>query len=38
MQLEKIQNVSPKIPELVMQALINAIESGQIRVGEDLPS
>ena len=38
MQLEKIQIVSPKIPELVMQALINAIESGQIRVGEDLPS
>lgn len=38
MQLEKIQNMSPKIPELVMQALINAIERGQIRVGEDLPS
>ena len=38
MQLAKIQNVSPKIPELVMQALIGAIECGQIRVGEDLPS
>ena len=38
MQLEKIQNVSPKIPELVMQALINAIERGQIQVGKELPS
>jgi len=38
MQLEKIQNVSPKIPELVMQALINAIENGQIQVGKELPS
>ena len=38
MRLEKIQYVSPKIPELVMQALISAIESGQIRVGEELPS
>lgn len=38
MRLEKIQNESPKIPELVMRSLIAAIESGQIRVGEDLPS
>ena len=38
MQLEKIRFVSPKIPELVMQALISAIESGQIQVGEELPS
>ena len=38
MQLQKIQYDAPKIPELVMQALIEAIESGHIRVGEDLPS
>ena len=38
MQLEKIQIASPKIPELVMQALIGAIEDGHIRVGEELPS
>ena len=38
MQLEKIQIASPKLPELVMQALISAIENGQIRVGEELPS
>lgn len=38
MTLEKIQVVSPKIPELVMQALIAAIESGQIQVGAGLPS
>lgn len=38
MHLEKIQHDTPKIPELVMQALISAIESGQIEVGKDLPS
>lgn len=38
MQLGKIQYASPKIPELVMQALIAAIDSNQIRVGEELPS
>lgn len=38
MQLEKIQFSSPKVPELVMQALISAIEQNQIRVGEELPS
>ena len=38
MTLQKIQNNVPKIPELVMQSLIRAIEQGQIRVGEDLPS
>ena len=38
MQLEKIQYTSPKVPELVMQALINAIEGGQIQVGAELPS
>lgn len=38
MRLEKIQHAAPKIPELVMQALINAIESGQIQTGRELPS
>ena len=38
MQLQKIQYDAPKIPELVMQALIEAIESGHIQVGEELPS
>lgn len=38
MQLEKIQYTSPKIPELIMEALISAIEKGQIRVGSELPS
>ena len=37
MHLEKIQ-CAPKVPELVMQALISAIENGQIQVGEELPS
>ena len=36
--LERIQNNTPKLPELVMQSLISAIESGQIQVGQDLPS
>jgi len=38
MQFEKIENISPKIPELIMQALVSAIEDGQISVGEELPS
>ena len=38
MRLEKIQHAPPKIPELVMQSLISAIDAGQIRVGEELPS
>lgn len=38
MQLDKIQNTSPKIPELIMQSLIGAIEAGHIHVGEELPS
>ena len=38
MQLQKIQNNTPKLPELVMQSLITAIENGQIQVGQDLPS
>jgi len=39
MQLEKIQqHTLPKIPELVMQTLISAIERGDVHVGEELPS
>lgn len=38
MPLEKIQYVSTKIPELIMESLISAIESGYIRVGCELPS
>lgn len=37
MNLEKIQTGSPKIPELVMQALISAMERGAIQVGDELP-
>ena len=38
MHLQKIQNNNPKLPQLVSQALIDAIESGQIQVGQELPS
>lgn len=37
MPMEKIQHSSPKIPELVMQALIAAIDDGHICVGGELP-
>ena len=36
MQLDRIQRKAPKIPELVMQALVNVVESGQIQVGQEL--
>lgn len=38
MQFEKIQNTAPKMPELVMAAILNAMESGQLCIGDDLPS
>ena len=38
MPFEKIQNISPKIPELIMESLISAIEEGHIQVGQELPS
>ena len=38
MQLEKIQYNQPKVPELVMQSLISAIDKGDISVGGELPS
>lgn len=37
MELQKIQNTAPKIPELVMQALLEAMERGKIKVQEELP-
>ena len=37
MQFEKIQNNGPKVPELVMDSLLNAMEAGTIQVGEELP-
>ena len=37
-RLERIYNESPKIPDLVMQSLLKAIEEGHIQVGKELPS
>ena len=37
MDLQKIQNTAPKIPELVMQSLLTAMETGQIKVQDELP-
>ena len=37
MQFEKIKNNAPKIPELVMSALLKAMESEQLKLGSDLP-
>lgn len=36
MQLEKIENKTPKISELVMQSILNAINEGKIKLEEDL--
>ncbi|QIQ20568.1 FadR/GntR family transcriptional regulator [Zophobihabitans entericus] len=36
MQLAKIENKAPKISELVMQAILNAINEGKIKLDEDL--
>ena len=38
MTLQKIQHSPQKLPQLVAQALIDALESGQIQVGQELPS
>lgn len=38
MALEKIHYSAPKIPELIMEALIKAIEGGTIQVGREMPS
>lgn len=36
MYLEKIRNTAPKVPELVMRAIMTAIEDGRIKLNEDL--
>ncbi len=36
MYLEKIKNTAPKIPELVMQAILGALDDGRIKLNEDL--
>ncbi len=38
MQFQKIQNTAPKMPELVMSAILRAMEEGQLRIGDALPS
>jgi len=38
LQLEKIEISTPKIPEMVMNRLLDSIESGEISVGDELPS
>lgn len=38
MAFEKIQVAAPKVPELIMQALKGAIDTGYIKVGEEMPS
>lgn len=38
MHLDKIYNMSPKKPELIMQSLIGALEAGYVSVGEEMPS
>jgi GntR family transcriptional repressor for pyruvate dehydrogenase complex len=37
MNFEKIQISSPTVPELVLDSLLKAIESGRIQVGRELP-
>ena len=37
MTFDKIQISSPKVPELVIDNLLNAIESGKLKINEDLP-
>ena len=37
MEFEKIQNNAIRVPELVMDSLVSAIEAGKIRVGDELP-
>ena len=36
MYLEKIKNTAPKVPALVMQAILKAIDDGRIKLNEDL--
>jgi len=34
---EKIKNTAPKVPELVMDSLLKAMESGDIKMNEEIP-
>lgn len=36
MQFEKIKNTAPKVSELVMQAILDAVDAGTIKLNEDL--
>ncbi|SBW03419.1 putative GntR family transcriptional regulator [uncultured delta proteobacterium] len=36
MHIEKIKKTAPKVSELVMQAILNAVDSGTIKLNEDL--
>lgn len=38
MAFERIQTSTPKVPELIMQALKGAIDTGYIKIGEEMPS
>lgn len=38
MALDKIQVVAPRVPDLIMEALVKAIQDGVLVVGEELPS
>lgn len=38
MSIQKIISEQPKIPELIMKSLIEAIRDGSIKVGEEVPS
>lgn len=37
MDLTKISSNAPKVPELVMNSLLDAIETGKIKIGDELP-
>ena len=37
MEIERIQNDAPRVPELIMQALITAMDEGRFKVGDELP-
>lgn len=37
MEIQKIKYTAPKVPDLIMQSLLSAMESGAIKVGDELP-
>jgi len=38
MELKPIKSAAPKVPERVMESLLSAMETGILKVGEDLPT